>query len=76
MIEEAEKAIAQPDSTVEERVAKGETYINAEGQEVKLEEAEISEPQIDTVYSEEDGSKKKTYMTKDPTGKIQVIDLK
>jgi hypothetical protein len=38
MIEEAEKAIdAKPTTTVEERVAIGETYINNEGQEVPLE---------------------------------------
>jgi len=38
MIEEAEKAIdAKPKTTVEERVAIGETYINNEGQEVPLE---------------------------------------
>jgi flagellar basal body-associated protein FliL len=37
MIEEAEKAVAQPDSTVEERVAKGETYIDNEGKEITLE---------------------------------------
>jgi len=36
MIEEAEKAVT-PDSTVEERVAKGETYIDGNGQEVSLE---------------------------------------
>jgi hypothetical protein len=38
MIQEAEKAIdANPKTTVEERVATGETYINNEGQEVPLE---------------------------------------
>jgi hypothetical protein len=38
MIEEAEKAIdLKPTTTVEERVAVGETYINNEGQEVPLE---------------------------------------
>lgn len=38
MIQEAEKAIdANPTTTVEERVATGETYINNEGQEVPLE---------------------------------------
>ena len=35
MIEEAEKA-ATPESTVEERVAKGETYIDGTGNEVSL----------------------------------------
>lgn len=57
MIEEAEKAvIKEPESTVEERVAKGETYIDGEGTEVAL----------------EDESKKKTYMIKDNSGTIQI----
>ena len=60
MIEEAEKAIAQPESTVEERVAKGETYINGEGHEVSLD-----------VDLPEDNSKKKTYMIKDEDGILQ-----
>jgi hypothetical protein len=62
MIEEAEKAVAQPDSTVEERVAKGETYITNEGTEVTL-EADLPE-------TEE--SKKKTYMIKNEQGQIQL----
>jgi hypothetical protein len=55
-------------TTVEERVAKGETYIDGEGQEVTADEVAIDEP----VYAEEDGSKKKTYMIKDTAGQIQV----
>jgi Fe2+ transport system protein B len=43
------------ESTVEERVARGDSYIDTQGTEVNLEE----EP-----------SKKKTYMTKDPEGRI------
>jgi Tfp pilus assembly protein PilO len=70
MIEEAEREVAKTQSTVEERVAKGETYIDNEGNEVSaLEESEVEEPQI--VYAEEDGSKKKTYMIKDQAGNIQ-----
>ena len=69
MIEEAEKEVlAQQQaeqSTVEERVAKGETYIDNEGKEVALE--------VDLPATEE--SKKKTYMTKDPSGTIKVISL-
>ena len=61
MIEEAEKAAVEPEvTTVEERVAKGETYIDGQGQEVVL-EADL--PQ--------DESKKKTYMIKDPAGQLQ-----
>jgi len=63
MIEEAEKQVAKTqESTVEERVAKGETYIDGEGHEVAADEP---------IYSEEDGSKKKTYMMKDNEGNIQ-----
>jgi hypothetical protein len=43
------------ESTIEERVARGDSYIDTQGTEVNLEE----EP-----------SKKKTYMTKDPEGRI------
>jgi len=61
MIEEAEKAAVEPEvTTVEQRVAKGETYIDGLGQEVVL-EADL--PQ--------DESKKKTYMIKDPAGQLQ-----
>ena len=59
MIAEAEKAAEE--SAMANRLAKGETYIDGAGVETALE----------TVYSEEDGSKKKTYMIKDPTGQIQ-----
>ena len=55
MIEEAEKEAEKADS-LQERIAKGESYIDAEGQEVTATEEE---------------SKKKTYMIKDPTGQIQ-----
>jgi hypothetical protein len=58
MLEEAERAAlaeAEAKSTVEDRVARGDSYIDAEGTEVPLEE-----------------SKKKTYMTKDPTGQVQL----
>jgi len=60
MIAEAEKAAEE--SAMVDRLAKGETYIDGAGVETVLE----------PVYSEEDGSKKKTYMIKDPTGQIQV----
>jgi len=68
MIEEAEREVSKAqDSTVEQRVAKGETYIDGEGHEVTADETIAIEP----VYSEEDGSKKKTYMMKDSEGNIQ-----
>jgi len=65
MIAEAEAEAMSQQSTVEERVATGETYINNEGKEVALE--------VDLPESEE--SKKKTYMTKAPDGTMQVISL-
>ena len=124
MIEEAEKA-AVPESTVEERVAKGETYIDGQGKEVALEkntvtlsevianpekfqpaiiekkskptllsdlspsEESFTEASIEVVAEnitvpdsinpsnfeinfENTNSKKKTYMIKDPLGKIQI----
>ena len=65
MVEEAEKEVAkQQESTIEERLAIGETYINSNG-----EEALATEPIEETVEEE---SKKKTYMIKDPAGQIQV----
>jgi len=76
MIEEAEREALAQQSTVEERVAKGETYIDNEGKEVKLEQADIEEPRIELEPDlPSDDSKKKTYMTKDPQGTIQVISL-
>lgn len=66
MIEEAERQLAQEiekeqeakveESTVEERVARGETYINNEGDEVSA------------IDDESEESKKKTYMMKDSEG--------
>ena len=55
MIEEAERQVAE-ESTLEERLATGETYINEKGVETPLDEE----------------SKKKTYMTKDEQGQIQI----
>ena len=60
MVEEAERAIVEvePGHSLEERLASGESYVDSEGKE-------------NSVYTEEDGSKKKTYMIKDDTGQIQ-----
>ena len=63
MIEEAEKEVLAQQSTVEERVAKGETYIDNQGKEIALE--------VDLPVDE---SKKKTYMIKDDQGQIQIKD--
>ena len=63
MIAEAEKEVAKSqETTVEERLATGETYINSEGVETPT----ALEPDLPI-----DESKKKTYMIKDPTGQIQ-----
>jgi hypothetical protein len=60
MIEEAEREAAKDgETTVEERVAKGETYIDNEGREVHLD--------VDLPVDE---SKKKTYMIKNENGTI------
>jgi hypothetical protein len=58
---EAEVAKATEETAMKDRLAKGETYIDGEGEEKP----------VDPVYSEDDGSKKKTYMIKDPTGQVQ-----
>ena len=63
MIEEAEKEVLAQQTTVEERVAKGETYIDNNGKEIALE--------VDLPLDE---SKKKTYMIKDESGQIQIKD--
>ena len=55
MIEEAERQVAE-ESTLEERLASGETYINEEGVETPLDEE----------------SKKKTYMTKNEQGQMEI----
>jgi len=57
MVEEAERAIVEPGPSLEERIASGESYVDSEGKE-------------NPVYTEEDGSKKKTYMIKDEQGTI------
>jgi len=58
MIEEAEREVAKAqETTVEERIAKGESYIDNEGNEITL-EADLPEEE----------SKKKTYMIKDEQG--------
>jgi hypothetical protein len=63
MVEEAEREVLAQQSTVEERVAKGETYIDNTGKEIALE--------VDLPLDE---SKKKTYMIKDESGQIQIKD--
>jgi len=62
MIEEAEKEVLAQQSTVEERVAKGESYINNEGQEISAIDLPVDE------------SKKKTYMIKDEQGQTQIVN--
>jgi len=93
MIEKAERQVAE-ESTVEERVAKGETYINGQGEEVVLVNKAQHQDQSELNFDKEEqpnyepddspltadqlrqiqdiaDSKKKTYMIKDLTGKIQ-----
>jgi hypothetical protein len=62
MLEEAERAAqAEAESTVEDRVARGESYIDTEGKEVSVEEQPAEEE-----------SKKKTYMTKNQSGQLEI----
>jgi hypothetical protein len=57
----ASSSVEIDSSTVEERLATGESYIDSQGNETHVEEAPVTED-----------SKKKTYMIKDQTGKMQV----
>jgi hypothetical protein len=67
MVEEAEREAARAEeTTVEERLATGQSYIDSEGTE-KTTEPTKPEPDLP-----EDESKKKTYMIKDQQGKIQI----
>jgi hypothetical protein len=66
MVEEAEREAARTEeTTVEQRLATGQSYIDSEGTE---KETEPTKPDPDLP---EDESKKKTYMIKDETGQIQ-----
>jgi len=79
MIAEAEKAAEE--SAMADRLAKGETYIDGNGSEIKYaptmqerlddNQTFVSESGTELPLESED-SKKKTYMIKDPTGQIQV----
>jgi hypothetical protein len=84
MIEEAEKEVlAQQTSTVEERVAKGETYIDGEGNEVPLDRdvepvksiflSDILPGASDNaeLMGNQEDAKKKTYIIKDDLGNLQ-----
>ncbi len=59
MIEEAEKAVEE--EKLKESIAKGEAYIDSEGNTVNLEETE--------------DSKKKNYMTKSETGQLEIKEV-
>ena len=73
MIEEAEQAVLkEQESTVEERVAKGETYINTDGAEIKLEADLPAESKFQIIPELDEDLKKKTYMIKDQQGKMQI----
>ena len=57
----ASSSVEIDSSTVEERLATGKSYVDSQGNETQIEEALVTED-----------SKKKTYMIKDQTGKMQV----
>ena len=75
MIEEAERAVAEPvvdeHEEIQERVARGESYIDNEGNEVIV-DLEPDFPERPGDYLTDEDSKKKTYMTKDEDGNILV----
>lgn len=84
MIAEAEAEVAKADAydTIQDRLARGESYVDQNGDEVPLEQEYVNPnaPELDAsierpgdylVEPTEEDSKKKTYMTKDETGKIQ-----
>ena len=73
MLEEAEQAVLkEQESTVEERVAKGETYINTDGNEIALEADLPAEGKFQIIPTLDEDLKKKTYMIKDDQGKMQI----
>jgi hypothetical protein len=66
MIEEAEREVARSEqTTVEQRLATGQSYIDSEGTE---QSTETTKPEPDLPVDE---SKKKTYMIKDELGQVQ-----
>ncbi len=75
MIEEAEAEVAKQveETTMQDRLATGESYIDGNGNEVKLENeiASLERPG-DYLTPPEEASKKKTYMTKDDKGQTQI----
>jgi hypothetical protein len=81
MIAEAEAEVAKAsEDTLQDRIARGETYIDSNGAEAEVEEPKILTLGVDPVERpgdylttpEEDESKKKTYMVKDEMGKIHI----
>ncbi len=81
MIAEAEAEVAKTNAydTINERIARGESYVDQNGQEVPLEVTQSpNAPGLDAsverpgdYLTETDESKKKTYMTKDDLGRSQ-----
>jgi hypothetical protein len=69
---EAEVAKANAQDTVQDRIARGETYIDQTGEEVILDIPDMERPGDYITPPVEDKSKKKTYMMKDSEGKTQV----
>ena len=95
MIAEAEKEVGKlvEDHALQDRIARGETYIDSQGEEAEAEyeadDGPLTEDQVAQVIEsvdlerpgdylvpkdEDEESKKKTYMIKDPLGKTQLKD--
>ncbi len=80
MIVEAEAEVARTNAydTIQDRIARGETYIDQSGEEIPLETSSPNAPGLDAsierpgdYLTEPEESKKKTYMTKDDLGQTQ-----
>jgi hypothetical protein len=80
MIAEAEAEVAKTNAydTIQDRIARGESYIDQTGEEIPLESTSPNAPGLDAsierpgdYLTESEDSKKKTYMTKDDSGKMQ-----
>jgi hypothetical protein len=72
MIEEAEKEVAKAveQDSLQDRVARGESYIDQTGEEIPLDDTPDMERPGDYITPPEEAeSKKKTYMSKDQEGR-------
>lgn len=75
MIEEAEREVAKLEEHVDglqDRVARGESYITTDGAEILLGNTDVERPGDYITPPVEEESKKKTYMTKNSLGQMEI----